>query len=63
VTESTPHDDGTRRRSSGDELATDAERARTPHTPVLAFASVWVVIATVVAVVIAVVFVVSFAWG
>ena len=63
--EGTPPDNGpsSRPRRSGDELATEAERARTPRTPVLALASVWMVIAIVVAIVVALTFIVYFALG
>ena len=50
-------------RRRGDDLATEAERARTPRTPVLALAGVWIVIAIVVTIVVALTFIVSFAWG
>jgi hypothetical protein len=45
-------------RSRGDELATEAERARTPRTPVLALAGVWFVVVIVVAIVVALTFIV-----
>ena len=63
--ESTPPEDGRASppRHRGDELATQAERARTPRTPVLAFAGVWTVIAIVVAIVVALTFIVYFALG
>ena len=63
--EGTPPESGPASRSQrrGDELATEAERARTPRTPVLALASVWIVIAVVVAIVVALTFIVVFAWG
>jgi hypothetical protein len=63
--EGTPPEDG--RASSpqrrGDKLATEAERARTPRTPVLALTGVWTVIAIVVAVVVALTFIAYFASG
>jgi hypothetical protein len=63
--EGTPPQNGpaSRARHRGDELATDAERARTPRTPVLAFAGVWTVIAIVVGIVVALTFIVYFALG
>jgi hypothetical protein len=63
--EGTPPENGpaSRPRRRGDELATEAERARTPRTPVLALASVWIVVAVAVAIVVALTFVVYFAWG
>jgi cobalamin biosynthesis Mg chelatase CobN len=57
------HDSSSRARRAGEELAAEAERARTPRTPALALASVWVVVAVVVALVVALVFVVYFALG
>ena len=63
--EGTPPENGraSRPRRRGDELASEAERARTPRTPVLALASVWIVVAVVVAIVVALTFIVYFAWG
>jgi hypothetical protein len=63
--EGTPPEDGpaSASRRRGEELATEAERARTPRTPALALAGVWVVVAVAVAVVVALTFVVYFAWG
>lgn len=63
--EGTPPENGPASRPShrGEELATEAERARTPRTPVLALAGVWVVIAVVVAVGVALTFIAYFAWG
>jgi hypothetical protein len=61
--EGTPPENGpaSRPRRLGDELATEAERTRTPRTPVFAFAGVWIVVAVVVAVVVALSFIVYFA--
>lgn len=59
--EGTPPDNGPRRR--GEELASEAERVRTPRTPALALAGVWVVVAVVVAIIVALAFIVYFAWG
>jgi hypothetical protein len=39
---------------TGEELASEAERARTPRTPALALASVWVAIVVVFAIVVGV---------
>ncbi|MDQ3889242.1 MAG: hypothetical protein M3312_01680 [Actinomycetota bacterium] len=63
--EATPPENGpaSRPRRLGAELATEAERARTPRTPVLALAGVWIVVAVVVAIVVALTFIVYFAWG
>jgi hypothetical protein len=63
--EGTPPESGPASRPPrrSDELATEAERARTPRTPVLALAGVWIVIAVVVAIVVALTFIVAFAWG
>jgi hypothetical protein len=49
-------------RHRGDELATEAERARTPRTPVLAFAGVWIVLAVVVVLIVTFAFIAYFAW-
>jgi cobalamin biosynthesis Mg chelatase CobN len=57
------HESSSRVQRTGEELAAEAERARTPRTPALALASVWAVVAVVVAVVVALVFVVYFAFG
>jgi hypothetical protein len=56
-------DPASRPRRKGDELATQAERARTPRTPVLALAGVWIVVAVVVAIVVALTFILYFALG
>jgi hypothetical protein len=63
--EATPPENGgaSRPRHRGEALATEAERARTPRTPALALAGVWVVVAAVVVVVVALTFIVYFAWG
>ena len=39
------------RKEPPDDLAAEAERARTPRTPLLAFAGVWLTVAAVVVVV------------
>jgi hypothetical protein len=59
--EGAPPENGpvSRPRRRGDELATEAERARTPRTPLLALAGVWIVVAVVVALT----FIVYFASG
>jgi hypothetical protein len=54
---------GSRPRHRGDELANEAERARTPRTPLLAMAGVWIVVAVVVAIGVALTFIVYFAWS
>ena len=61
----TPPENGSasRPRRRGHELATEAERARTPRTPVLALAGVWIVVAFVVAIGVALTFIAYFAWG
>jgi len=61
--EGTPPENGpvSRPRRGGDELATEAERARTPRTPLLAMGGVWIVVAAVVAIVVALTFIVYFA--
>jgi hypothetical protein len=61
--EGTPPEDGSApgAQRRGDELATEAERARTPRTPLLALGGVWIVVAAVVAIVVALTFVVYFA--
>ena len=63
--EGTPPENGpvARPRRRGDELATEVERARTPRTPLLALAGVWIVVAVVVAIVVALTFIVYFARG
>jgi hypothetical protein len=63
--EGAPPENGpvSRPRRRGDELATEAERARTPRTPLLALAGVWIVVAVAVAVVVALTFIVYFASG
>ena len=63
--EGTPPENGpaSRPRRRGGELATEAERARTPRTPVLALTGVWVVVAVVVAIVVGLTFIVYFASG
>ena len=63
--EGTPPENGpaSRRRRWGGELATEAERTRTPRTLLLALAGVWIVVAVVVAIVVALTFIVYFAWG
>lgn len=65
VMEGTPPEQGPGSRSPhrGEEVATEAERARTPRTPGLALAGVWIVVAVVVAIVVALTFIVYFALG
>lgn len=48
-------------RDRGAERAAETERARTPRTPILAFAGVWTVLAVVVALVVVLTFVVYLA--
>jgi hypothetical protein len=49
------HESSSRARRAGEELAAEAERARTPRTPLLALTGVWLAVAaTVVAILVAV---------
>ena len=56
-------DPGARAERPQDDLAAEAERARTPRTPLLAFAGVWLAVAVVVLVVVAVALTLYFVYG
>jgi hypothetical protein len=56
-------DPDARRDRPPDDLAAEAERARTPRTPLLALTGVWVVVAAVVLIVLAVSLTLYFVYG
>jgi hypothetical protein len=57
-------DDGLPRSGcTGSDLAADAERTRTPRTPFVALAGVWIAVAVVVALLVAVTLTLYFVFG
>jgi hypothetical protein len=56
-------DSGARPERPPDDLAAEAERARTPRTPLLALTGVWLAVAAVVVVVLAVALTLYFVYG
>jgi hypothetical protein len=57
------HDPGARSGRPLDDLAAEAERGRTPRTPLLALTGVWLAVAAVVLVVLAVALTFYFVYG
>jgi hypothetical protein len=55
--------DARRDRPPPDDLAAEAERARTPRTPLLALTGVWLAVAAVVLIVLAVALTLYFVYG